>query len=176
MNRNDKKRHRNLALKVSIESRILLLRGQRVIIDKDLAGLYGVKTKVLNQTVKRNIKRFPERYMFKLSKTEKHEVVTNCDHLIMLKFSPQLPFAFTEYGVVMVATILNSKRAIQMSIFIVDAFVRLRTFLSTHKELAQKVEELERKIGKHEESIQGIIKTIKQLMALPEKPRKKIGF
>lgn len=130
----------------------------------------------MNEQVKRNKERFPDYYMFQLSWDEAKSLGSQNATLKRGQNIKYRPYVFTEHGVVMVATILNSKRAIQMSIFVVDAFVRLRAFLSTHKELARKIEELERKIGKHEEAIQGIIKAIKQLMALPEKPRKKIGF
>jgi len=109
-----------------IEKKILLIRGEKVMIDADIASLYGVATKVLNQAVKRNIERFPEDFMFQLTKEEKEEVVTNCDHLRQLKFSPNLPFAFTEHGAIMAATILNSPVAVQASIIVVRTFIRLR--------------------------------------------------
>ncbi|MEK7816801.1 MAG: ORF6N domain-containing protein, partial [Actinomycetota bacterium] len=100
-----------------IEKLILLIRGQRVLLDTDLAKLYGVATKVLNQAVKRNEKRLPADFMFRLTKEEKAEVVTNCDHLKNLKFSPVLPLAFTEYGVLMMANLLNSEKAAEVSVF-----------------------------------------------------------
>ncbi len=103
---------------VPIEKRILTIRGERAILDLDLAELYGVTTKALNQAVKRNTERFPSNFAFFLSNTEKAEVVTTCDHLRRLKFSPVLPRAFTEHGAIMAATVLNSPRAVQMSLYI----------------------------------------------------------
>jgi hypothetical protein len=161
-----------------IEQRILLIRGQRVMLDADLAGLYGTTTKRLNEQVKRNRGRFPEDFMFQLTKKEKAEVVAICDHLAKLKFSPVLPNAFTEHGAIMVASVLNTKRAIQVSVFVVRAFVKLREMLSTHKELAHKLAMLERKLQNHDESIRSLVVAIRQLMAPPEPepPKKRIGF
>ena len=156
-----------------IESYILFLRGQRVILDADLAALYGAPTKVLNQAVKRNLDRFPEDFMFRLSRDEKKEVVTNCDHLYRLKFSPTLPYAFTEHGAIMAANILNSDRAIKASVNVVRAFVKLRAILATHKELARKLDEMEKKYDKQ---FTVVFSTIRQLMAPPPMPRKHIGF
>ncbi|MGH9427707.1 MAG: ORF6N domain-containing protein [Terriglobia bacterium] len=116
-----------------IEQTILVIRGQRVVLDSDLAKLYGVSTKALNQAVKRNADRFPKDFMFRLTQQEKTRVVTNCDHLSKLKFSPTMPFAFTEHGAVMVANVLNSERAVEVSIYVVRAFVKLREMLGTHK-------------------------------------------
>ena len=106
----------------TIQNRILLIRGEKVIVDADLAEFYGVSTKVLNQAVRRNKERFPEDFMFQLNKNEKVEVVTNCDHLEKLKFSPVNPLVFTEHGALMAASILNSQRAVEVSLFIVRAF------------------------------------------------------
>jgi hypothetical protein len=161
-----------------IEQRILLIRGQRVMLDADLSGLYGTTTKRLNEQVKRNRGRFPEDFMFQLTKKEKAEVVAICDHLAKLKFSPVLPNAFTEHGAIMVASVLNTKRAIQVSVFVVRAFVKLREMLSTHKELAHKLAMLERKLQNHDESIRSLVVAIRQLMAPPEPepPKKQIGF
>jgi len=128
-----------------IERKILLIRGQKVMLDADLAEIYSVPTKVLNQAVKRNRDRFPDDFMFQLTKEEKEEVVTNCDHLSKLKFSPSLPNAFTEHGAIMVATILNSPIAVKSSIQVVRAFVRLREMIATNKELARKLDALEKK-------------------------------
>jgi phage regulator Rha-like protein len=161
-----------------IEQRILIIRGQRVMLDADLAMLYGVPTRVLNQAVRRNIKRFPQDFIFKLTQPEKNEVITNCDHLKTLKYAKALPNAFTEHGAIMAASVLNTQRAIQISVFVVRAFVKLREMLSTHKELAHKLAELERKIQNHDESIQSLIVAIRQLMAPsePELPKKRIGL
>ncbi len=164
-----------------IEQRIFIIRGHKVMLDKDLAQLYGVKTKVLNQATKRNIDRFPEDFMFKLTKSEKEQVVTVCDHLKDLKFSPQLPCAFTEQGVAMLSSVLRSKCAIRVNIAIMRTFVRLKQVLSTHKELAQNLGELERRIDKHDKHIIAIFEIIKELMKPlplppPPKPKGRIGF
>lgn len=163
-----------------VQQRILIIRGQKAMLDMDLAELYGVSTKRLNEQVKRNRERFPRDFMFRLTAKEKAKVVANCDHLTKLKFSPNEPFAFTEHGAIMAANILNSKRAIEMSLLVVRAFVKLRQILSTHKELAFKLKELESKVNKHDEGIRTIFEVIKQLMAQPEpepeKPKGRMGF
>jgi len=161
-----------------IEQRILLIRGLRVILDADLADLYGTTTKRLNEQIKRNRRRFPEDFMFQLTKKEKAEVVAICDHLAKLKFSPVLPNAFTEHGTIMVASVLNTKRAIQVSVFVVRAFVKLREMLAMHKELAHKLAELERKLQSHDKSIRSLVVAIRQLMTPPEPEpsKKRIGF
>ncbi|MEO5907226.1 MAG: ORF6N domain-containing protein [Saprospiraceae bacterium] len=125
-----------------IQTVILPLRNQRVMLDRDLAILYGLETKRLNEQVKRNIDRFPGDFMFQLSQQEKDWVVANCDHLSGLKYSPTLPYAFTEHGAVMLASVLNSKQAIATSINVVRAFVHLRNLLTSHKDLARKIKEL----------------------------------
>jgi hypothetical protein len=161
-----------------IEQRILLIRGQRVMLDADLAMLYGVPTRVLNQAVRRNLKRFPQDFMFKLTQPEKDQVITICDHLKNLKYAKALPNAFTEHGAIMVASVLNTERAVQISVFVVRAFVKLREMLSTHKELAHKLAALERKLQNHDESIRSLVVAIRQLMRPPEPetPKKRIGF
>ena len=160
----------------SVEQSILLIRGHRVMLDADLARLYGVSTKALNQAVKRNWDRFPKDFMFCLTQKEKKEVVTICDHLKHLKFSTTLPHAFSEHGTIMLASVLNSQRAVEVSVFVVRAFVKLREKLSAHKKLAQKLTELERKIETHDERIQSLFDAIRQLMAPVEPPRRRIGF
>jgi len=145
-------------------------------LDADLAEVYGTTTKALNQAVKRNRERFPAEFMFQLTRREKDEVVTNCDHLRKLKYSPNFPFAFTEYGAVMLASVLNSPIAVQASIVVVRAFIRLREILSTHKELARKLKELENRIEGHDEEITALFDAIRELMESPEKPSKQIGF
>jgi len=112
-----------------VQDRILLVRGQKVIIDADLAVLYGVNTKRLNEQVKRNRKRFPQDFVFQLSESEKDEVVANCDHLERLKYSPSTPYAFTEHGALMAATVLKTEQAVQVSVYVVRAFVQLRRLL-----------------------------------------------
>ena len=159
-----------------INRMILLVRGQKVMLDSDLAELYGVPTKRLNEQVKRNADRFPEDFMFRLNSEEKKEVVANCDHLRSLRFSPGAPYAFTEHGALMLASVLNSRRAVDVSVFVVRAFVRLREMLSSHRELAKKVAELERKSKGHDEQIRSLVGAIRQLMTPDEKKAKKIGF
>ena len=127
-----------------IERSILLIRGEKVMLDADLASLYGVTTKRLNEQVRRNLGRFPPDFLFKLTAEEKAEVVANCDHLGRLKFSSALPFAFTEHGAIMAANVLSSERAVAASVMVVRAFVRLRQILSSHAELARKVREMEK--------------------------------
>lgn len=119
----------------SIEARILLLRGQKVMLDADLAELYGVETKRLNEQVRRNIERFPEDFMFRLTAEEKAEVVANCDHLAKLKYSASLPYAFTEHGALMLGNVLKSARAVEMSLRVVRAFVHLRELLAPTRSL-----------------------------------------
>src|SRR5882672_7731975 len=129
-----------------LDERILAVRGQKVILDADLAELYGVTTKALNQAVKRNAERFPSDFSFLLTGEEKAEVVTVCDHLRRLKFSPVLPRAFSEHGVIMAANVLSSTRAVQMSVFVVRAFVKMRAALTDTRELARKLAALEQEL------------------------------
>ena len=159
-----------------VERTILTIRGHKVILDADLANLYGVTTKRLNQQVRRNSDRFPEDFLFQLTAEEKTEVVANCDHLSNLKFSPALPLAFTEHGTIMAASVLNTQQAIEASIYVVRAFVRLREMLLAHKDLAQKLKELEKRLEKHDEDIGLIFEAIRELMTPPDTPPKKIGF
>ena len=160
-----------------IESRILLIRGQKVILDSDLAELYGVPTKRLNEQVKRNIDRFPPDFMFQLSEPEKAEVVANCDHLQKLKFSPALPYAFTEHGAIMAASVLNSPQAVQTSVFVVRAFVRLRQILASNEALATRLERLEEAVGTHDRQIVAIVDALHLLMPPPEEePKEPFGF
>ncbi|MBI5525754.1 MAG: ORF6N domain-containing protein [Deltaproteobacteria bacterium] len=126
--------------------RILTLRGQRVILDSDLAAVYGTATRTFNQAITRNAKRFPLDFMFTLTADEKREVITNCDHLRHLKFSPYLPRAFTEHGAVMAASVLNTPHAVEASIFVVRAFIRLREVMQVQRALATQLKELERKV------------------------------
>jgi len=157
--------------------KILVIRGKRVMVDRDLAELYAVSTKVLNQAVKRNAERFPEDFMFQLSRQEKKEVVTICDHLKSLRFSPQLPYVFTEQGVAMLSSVLRSKRAVQVNIAVMRVFVKLRQVLSGHKELLYKLDKLERKLEDHDTQIRDIFEAIRQLLAPPKVEGKRIiGF
>jgi len=155
---------------------LFFIRGQKIILDRDLADLYEVATKALNQAVKRNERRFPPDFMFRLTKEEKKELVTNCDRFQTLKHSSASPSAFTEQGVAMLSSVLNNERAIQVNIAIMRAFVRLRQLLGSHKELARKLEELEGHLKDHDKQIQTIFSAIRQLMAPPAAPQKKIGF
>lgn len=159
-----------------IEKTILVLRGRKVIVDADLAELYGVPTKAFNQAVKRNRDRFPPDFMFQLTPEEKHELVTNCDHLSRMKFSPSLPYVFTEHGAIMAATILNSPRAVEVSVLVVRAFVKMREALSSNRELAHKLVELERRLDTHDEAIRSLMGAIRNLMTAPEQKRRRIGF
>ncbi|MBI3755127.1 MAG: ORF6N domain-containing protein [Deltaproteobacteria bacterium] len=161
----------------TIEQRIFLIRNQKVMIDKDIAELYGVETKHLNRQVKRNIQRFPEEFMLQITMEERNQLVTICHRFKTMKHSSSLPYAFTEHGVAMLASVLKSDRAVKISISIIKAFVKLREMLSTHKELAHKLAQLEGKIGKHDEEIKLIFDAIRQLMEPPAPKKKgKIGF
>jgi len=159
-----------------IEQKIYLIRGHKIMIDRDLAELYGVETKYLNRQVKRNKDRFPAEFMFQLNNKEKQELVTNWHRFESLKHSTTPPYAFTEHGVAMLSSVLNSERAIKINIYIIKAFVRLRNVLSTNKELTHKLEQLERKTKKHDTEIQAIFEAIRQLMKPPEQPKRRIGF
>ena len=156
-----------------IERAILLIRHEKVMLDLDLAAIYGVTTKRLNEQVKRNLMRFPADFMFQLTEAEKSEVVANCDHLARLKFSPHLPYAFTEHGALMLANVLSSERAAQTSVQVVRAFVRLRQLLSSNAELSRKLESLEKK---YDTQFRVVFDAIRKLMT-PEPPkRREIGF
>ena len=159
-----------------IEKKIYLIRGHKVMLDSDLAELYGVETKGLVRAVKRNIDRFPPDFMFQLTKEEFDNLRFHFGTSSQWGGRRYLPYAFTEQGVAMLSSVLRSKRAIQVNIAIMRVFVRLRQILSTHKELAYKLTELERKIERDDEEIKAIFDAIKQLMTPPEKPRKRIGF
>jgi len=164
---------KDLVLAERIENRIYFIRGQKVMVDKDLAELYGVPTKVLNQSVKRNIKRFPEDFMFQLTLNEKTELVTNCDQFKTLKHSTVNPYAFTEQGVAMLSSVLNSERAIYVNIQIMRTFMKLKLLLATHKDLQRKIEEMEKK---YDQKFRVVFDAIRALITLPEPKRKKIGF
>ncbi len=145
-------------------------------LDADLAALYGVTTKAFNQAVRRNRDRFPEGFVFQLTAKEKQEVVTNCDHLDRLRFSRTRPYAFTEHGAIMLASVLRTRRAVEVSVFVVKAFVRMRRMLGDHRKLALKVAELEETVAKHGKDIAAIVKAIRQLLQPPGKPKGRIGF
>jgi hypothetical protein len=166
-----------------IANLILQLRGNKVILDSDLAVLYGVETKRLNQQVRRNIDRFPSDFMFQLTLEE--------SDALKLQFATskvghggrrKLPLAYTEHGALMAASVLNTKQAIQVSVFIVRAFVKMRDMLSTHKEIAHRLDDMERTLGEHDEAIKALIAAIRELMQplqakkLPEYSGEKVGF
>ncbi len=161
----------------TIAQKIFLLRGQKVMLDKDLAELYGVETKNLNKAVARNLDRFPEDFMYRLT-TEEFESLRF--HFGTSKKGRggrrYLPYVFTEQGVAMLSSVLKSKRAVQINILIMRAFVQLREFLATHKSLASKLDEIEKKLQTHDVQIRGIIEAIRQMMLPPEKPKRPIGF
>jgi hypothetical protein len=160
-----------------IENRIFLVRGPKVLLDDDLAALYDVEVRVLNQAVKRNKKRFPSDFVFRLTAKENRNlksqiVTTSSSH----GGRRTLPYAFTEHGAIMAASVLNSPRAVEMSVFVVRAFVRLRDTLASHKALAAKFAELEQRLETHDKTIGEIIDAIRALVTPPERPARKIGF
>lgn len=161
-----------------IENKIYLIRNHKVMIDADLAEIYGVSTGQLNQAVKRNIHRFPPDFMFQLTRKEYD---SQRSQIVIFekgkgKYRKYLPYAFTEHGAVMLASVLNSKVAVEASILVVRAFVKLREVLTTHKELSAKFQLLENKFDKHDGEIQALFEAIRQLMETPNPPRKKIGY
>jgi phage regulator Rha-like protein len=159
-----------------IEHTILLIRGQKVMLDRDLARLYGVQTKILNKAVSRNLDRFPADFMFQLTPEEHDSLRFQFGTLKRGQHSKYLPFVFTQEGVAMLSGVLRSPRAVQVNVAIMRAFVRLRETLSLHKELAHKLADLERKIENHDENIRSLFDAIRQLMTPPETPRREIGF
>jgi len=158
-----------------IEQKIFLIRGQKVMIDSNLAELYGVQTKVLLQAVKRNSDRFPKDFMFQLKKEEYDSLRSQ---FVTSKHGGRryIPYAFTEQGVAMMSSVLKSDRAIKVNIVIMRAFVRIREMLSTHRQLSVKLQELEQRLEKHDEQIHTVFEAIRQLMAPSKKPRRKMGF
>jgi ORF6N domain-containing protein len=165
------------SLAVPVESRILVLREQKVILDADLAELYGVPVKRLNEQVKRNQERFPADFMFRLSPEEseslRSQTATSKTGRGGRRYAP---YAFTEHGAIMAATVLNSERAVEMSVFVVRAFVRLREMLATNQQLASKIDELEQRLDTHDASIQELIEAIRELMAPEPATGRRIGF
>lgn len=163
-------------LSETIAQRIHLVRGNKVMLDADLAELYGVETRVLVQAVKRNLRRFPPDFMFQLADEEwlalRSQIVTSKGR----GGRRYAPYAFTEHGALMLSSVLNSDVAAEVGIVVVRTFVQLREMLSTHKELAVKLEALERKIGSHDQAIAGLIDAIRQLMAPPAQSKRPIGF
>jgi ORF6N domain len=164
----------NRVIKIeNIASQVLFIRGEKVLLDFHLAELYEVETRALKQQIRRNIERFPEDFMFQLSKSEWKELITNCDNLGSIKFSPSLPFAFTEQGIAMLSSVLRSKKAVEVNIAIMRTFVQLRKLMDTNKELATKIEALEKK---YDEQFQIVFNAIKKLIHQENEPRKQIGY
>lgn len=162
---------------VAVESRILFLRHQRVMLDANIAELYGVSVKRLNEQVKRNQDRFPSDFMFQLTSRENDALRSQIATSKKIRGGRRYrPYAFTEHGAIMAATVLNSERAVQMSVFVVRAFVRLREMLATNRRLAGKIDELETRLDTHDSTIQDLIEAIKELMMPEEAPRVRIGF
>lgn len=170
-----------------IEGRIQRVRGLRVMLDVDLAVLYGVATKRLNEQVKRNRERFPADFLFQLTAAEKAEVIANCDHLQKLKFSKALPYAFTEHGAIQAANVLASPQAVEMGIFVVRAFVHLREAASVHADLAKRLADLEMKTESLELShdtfsrntrlqLRQLLDAMRELTVPPESSKRPIGF
>jgi phage regulator Rha-like protein len=164
----------NIVPREIIESKIIIIRGKKVMLDRDLAALYGVETRALNQAVKRNLKRFPEDFMFLLSGEEAQ--LLSRSQFVTLKRGQNikyLPYAFTENGVAMLSSVLNSDRAIQVNIQIMRTFTRLREILASNEELRRKIEQLEKK---YDGQFKIVFEAIRQLKAPPVKPKRKIGF
>jgi hypothetical protein len=157
----------------ALQRRILFIRGQKVMIDSDLAEVYNVTTKALNQAVKRNIERFPADFMFQLTQGEKERLVTDCDHLRKIRFSPSLPYAFTEHGAIMIAAVLNSPIAVAASIQVVRAFVMLRQMLASNMELARKLAALEKK---YDGQFRVVFDALRELTTPITLKKGKIGF
>ncbi len=152
-------------------------RRRHVIVDADLAQLYGVSTKALNQAIKRNKERFPGDFVFQLRAEEKIELVTNCDHLANLKYSSYLPYAFTEYGALMAANVLKSDNAVKISVYVVRAFVRLREMVLASDEFDERLKELEKKVAYHDKDIRALVLCLRQfLKPKAEKEKREIGF
>jgi len=162
----------------TIQNRILFIRGQRVMMDYDLAALYGVTTARLNEQVRRNAERFPADFMFQLGKQEFAALMSQIATSNAGRGGRRkLPYAFTEHGAIMAASILSSQRAVEVSLYVVRAFVRLRELLSSNKELAKKLDELERKLSSHDRTIVQLVNAIRDLMAPPDPKKKRaIGF
>ncbi len=156
---------------------ILSLRGMSVMLDADLARLYGVETKRLNEQVKRNADRFPEDFVFRLTAVEKQEVVANCDHLANLKFAKALPWAFTEHGALMAANVLNSPEATKMSVFIVRAFIKQREALAANAAILKRLAEIDKSLLVHDSALRDIYqKLLPLLQPPPASPKRRIGF
>lgn len=175
----EKNKEQRLIVFEEIENKIYQIRDLKVMLDTDLAEIYGVEARVLNQAVKRNISRFPSDFMFQLSADEFEELRSSSQFVMSsrkYRGKTYRPFAFTEHGAVMLATILNSPMAVAASIQVVRAFVRLRTILLEHKDLAQKIEQLEEKFGEHDKKFDAVFAALRQLLAPAAQNKRQIGF
>lgn len=159
-----------------VMDKIYYVRKQRVMLDKDLAELYGVKPIRLREQVKRNKSRFPQSFMFQLTEKEVEMMVSQNAIPSKKQLGGYLPYVFTEHGVLMLANVLKSERAIAVSLRLIEIFVKMREMLSTHKDILLKLEQIEKKATAHDADIQMIFQALKQLLKQPEKPREKIGF
>ena len=168
-----------------VDSRILVMRGRKVILDSDLAELYGVAVKRLNEQVKRNTARFPKDFVFRVSEGDLRSQIATSNAANRGGRKQEIasrggrryrPFAFTEHGAIMAATVLNSKRAVEMSIFVVRAFVRMHEALKTNQKIIAKLRDLEKRVRNHDADIEGIVGAIRQMMKPPAAPGRKIGF
>lgn len=164
---------------VTIERSILKMRGQRVILAADLARIYGVETRALNQAVKRNRERFPDDFTFQLTRTETNSIRRSRSQFVILKRGANvkyLPYVFTEHGAIMAANVLNSRHAVRMSVYVVRAFIRLRHTVELQKDVLAKLADLERAVTAHDTDIKTLFAAVRQLMAPPEPKKRRIGF
>lgn len=159
-----------------VMNKIYLIRGQKVMLDRDLAELYDIKPIRLREQVKRNLSRFPENFMFQLNEKEVDAMVSHFAIPSRKHLGGYLPYTFTEHGVLMLANVLRSERAIQVSIRIIEIFVKIRELLLTHKDILLQLEKIEKKLSGHDEDIQLIFQYLKQLLIPPQPPPRKIGF
>src|SRR5947199_6318196 len=167
---------KELVLNQQVAKVIRVIRGEKVLLDFDLAPLYGVTTGNLNKAMRRNRERFPSDFMFQLTAAEAESLIFQSGISKGRGGRRHRPYAFTEQGVAMLSSVLNSPRAVKVNIAIMRAFVKLRKTLETNRELARKFSELEQRVGKHDSEIAAIMQAIRQLMAPPEKPKREIGF
>ena len=178
-------KHKVMVLTRRVETKIVIMRSRRVILDSDLAELYGVAVKRLNEQVKRNADRFPSDFVFQVNAKDLRSQFATSNAKAKSNGKPQKltrggrryrPYAFTEHGAIMAATVLNSKRAVEMSIYVVRAFVRMREALATNQKIVAKLKELEQRVGDHDADIQEIVEAIHEMMKPPTAPGRKIGF
>ena len=162
----------------AILNKIYFIRNEKVMLDRDLAELFAIPTKRLNEQVKRNTNRFPNHFMFQLTEFEKDELVANCDHLKNLKFSKSLPYVFTEHGILMLSSVLNTERAVTLSIKIIEVFIEMREYLIQNLSLRNEIEKIRKKLSNHDKNIELVFNYLDELMEKQEntEPRKKIGY